>query len=170
MKNIVCYPGYYSDLALGTRHCNLVVLIRNTTIRAYFVVVFLNAPSWFGVSKICWNLLFLNPINAKMSTMRWRILTLLLFHILRLPVVTWITTMVDWVSLSARLVMNLLFLTIWINHPNGCFSWWIAAYFPAPGLAELPNDFYTHGHSSPRKHRKSIEWLRKQDELEFQDS
>ena len=48
VRNIVCYPGHYSDSASGTCHCNLVVLVRNGTIGAYAVVVILNVTSWLS--------------------------------------------------------------------------------------------------------------------------
>lgn len=87
----------------------------------------------------------------------WNVLTKWIFHFLKetagsslatmvsdmfkLPVVRWITKKCDWVSLSLRVLMISLFLTILIYHPNECSTWWIAVFPPVLGLAELPNDF-----------------------------
>ena len=46
VRNSVCYMGYLQWSAWST-HCNLVILVRNRTIRAYVVVV-LNVPSWLS--------------------------------------------------------------------------------------------------------------------------
>ena len=43
--NIVCYLGYLPWSAWGTRHCNLVILVRNRINRVYVVVVIM---SWLS--------------------------------------------------------------------------------------------------------------------------
>ena len=35
-------------MACGTHHCNLVVFLRNRTVKAYAVAVVLNEPSWLS--------------------------------------------------------------------------------------------------------------------------
>ena len=53
VRNTACYLGYIQWSAWGTRQCSLVVLIRNRTIRANYVAVILNAPSWL-CSVLCY--------------------------------------------------------------------------------------------------------------------
>ena len=59
----------YSDSAWGPCHCNLVVFIRDRTIRAYVVVVILNAPSWLS-GVLCYR--GYKPVHAQQAAL-WRV-------------------------------------------------------------------------------------------------
>ena len=68
--------NYYNDSAWCTCHCNLVVLIRNRTIRAYFVVV---------ISNALWKVVFASKwLDLTLGGHIWQIITpSLIFYLLK---------------------------------------------------------------------------------------